>query len=316
MDERVLLMSGYYAIRIPGGERLLERPPAGQIAEGPNPGPFGFGSGNNPTFRVTNIDDSRYALQMGPNDPPLIYKYLESLQGLKIKSFERQFQGDDTGLRPTDGPIGEYVSMYPSSAPAVEPINPGIMLVSGYMACLQPDGRRILRKTTQDAIIPGPNPGPFGINVGSSSSIFRVTNINDRQYALQFSPDEAPLVIDYQENLNNAVIPSFEKPFTGDYTGLRLIGNNRGNHETLFPESPTLPNQTTPISQPSPVFSPNSSTPISQQSTDVYYMTSAPGGAVVDTTRGGSTAMPPGISPIAVAGAMVLLFLLGGDEGK
>lgn len=245
MDERVLLMSGFYGVRLPDGRRLLEKPPVGQIVEGPNPGPFGLRVGDYPTFRVKNLGDGRYVLQYGADQIPIILYYQSQLEGQALESFEGPFV-TDTGISPVGGNQGAYPTLYPPTT--AQPVT----ALPGYV-------------------------NPPSIQDQTTAAI-RAKELQDeinRQRA------EAGIVQDFTP-------PELRNPT-----------------DPLAPPRPGTTQAPAPVSQPQVM-----------PSTDVYYMTSAPGGAVVDTTRGGSAPMPSGISPIAVAGAMVLLFLLGDDEGK
>lgn len=87
MQDRVLLFSGFYGVRLPDGRRVLEKPPQGQIVEGAQPGPWGITIGDSPTFRVLNVNGRAYVLQYGPDSSPIVLEYTLP-EGETIASFE------------------------------------------------------------------------------------------------------------------------------------------------------------------------------------------------------------------------------------
>jgi hypothetical protein len=244
MNDRVLLFSGFYGVRLPDGRRLLEPAPVGQIVEGPNPGPFGLSIGNTSVFRVLNLGDGRYVLQYGPNQIPIILNYQNELDGAAIESFEAPMV-TETGIMPVGMNQGAYATLFPPTA--AQPIT----ALPGYAA--PPSQQSIVEQAVRDR-------------------------------AAQEARNRANAAAGIQQ----------------DFTP----------RELMQPTTPAAPNAT-----PTPQIAQQQQPRAAQPTSDVYYMQSAQGGAVVDTTRRGDAEMPAGVSPIAVAGAMVLLFLLG-DEGN
>ena len=261
MDERVLLMSGFYGVRLPDGRRLLEKPPAGVLLEGPNPGPFGLAVGSSPVFRLVNLNDREYALQYSPNQGAIVLEYIDALNAATIPSFEGEYHGD-----------------YGISAAGVN------------------------RRAFPSLFNPPPRPGYDNLSIPE--------NLREYQQTI------ADL---YRQRAAAGVTVDIVSPFD-----LAIVSGQTPTNIYTAPapqNQPVAPPAYSPVAPPTPapgIVAPQSGSGSAAPapSTDVYYMQSTPGGAVVHTTRNEATPMPAGISPVAVAGAMVLLFLLGDDERK
>lgn len=111
-----------------------------------------------------------------------------------------------------------------------------ILLHSGFYGVLLPDGRRVLEKPPAGQIVEGgyPLPQNADFGAGGESMFFRVLNVDNQHYVVQYSPNMHPIVLKYVYD-EGMVLDSFEKP--GSTVGISGAGVNMGHVNGWVPDS-------------------------------------------------------------------------------
>lgn len=127
-----------------------------------------------------------------------------------------------------------------------------VVLGSGYIGVRLPDGRRLLEKPPQGVIMEGRNPGPFGTWTGQNNT-FRIMNVNGQAYVLQYSQNDMPIVLPYNNDVDGDTVASFEGP-PGSSIGIVASGGNMGHVDGWVPSSLFAPTTAQPVSVAAPVM--------------------------------------------------------------
>lgn len=168
-----------------------------------------------------------------------------------------------------------------------------VVLGSGYIGVRLPDGRRLLEKPPQGVIMEGRNPGPFGTWTGQNNT-FRIMNVNGQAYVLQYSQNDIPIVLPYNNDVDGDTVASFEGP-PGSSIGIVAAGGNMGHVDGWVPKTLFAPTVEQPIATVAPVILQSSTRPIAPDG----LMTLAPSPTPAPDNQ---PLVPPAQAPIASPG--------------